>query len=161
MNASPGNRRRWVTIITTAMTTLSGLAVLSVEACQEIQRARQDSVLVERKAAAGYDALVPAVTELQELATETSRWTTAAEKKIERLEDQVRALELQLARHEVYFDMLKQRSPPLRNAPDPTPSTELMVETFVEGILPKPKAGKPPTEHVPRTFNKAQQRRTE
>jgi hypothetical protein len=146
--------KRWTTIIMTVAGTLSGLAVLSVETCGAIRRAQREADQVEKKAEGGYETLAPAVKELQGLVVSLGTWATEVDEERAKLQQKVHDLELKLARHEGYFDTLKERNRRLERTPKPTL------------VLDKPKAQpklghKRPTKPVPDTLNQAQQLRAE
>ncbi len=146
--------KRWTTIIMTVAGTLSGLAVLSVETCGAIRRAQREADQVERKAENGYETLAPAVTELQGLVVSMSTWATEVDEEREQLRQRVRDLELELARHTGYFDVLKQRNRRLEAVPEPVMAMDKPKVQTKLGI-------KRPTKPVPDTLNQAQELRAE
>ena len=146
--------KRWTTIIMTVAGTLSGLAVLSVETCGAIRRAQREADQVEEKAEGSYETLAPAVQELQGLVVSLGTWAVEVDEERVKLQQKVHDLELKLARHEGYFDILKERNRRLERTPQPT-----MVLDKPK-VLSKP-GHKRPTKHIPDTLNQVQQLRAE
>lgn len=148
-----GKAKRWTTIIMTVAGTLSGLTILTVETCSAIRRAEREAEQVEKKAQNGYEALAPAVQELQTLIVRLNAWGTEVDEAREKLQAQIHEFEVTLARHEAYFEMLKQRYHRLEGAP------EAAVMTKAEKPPPVQKLGiRRPTSAVPDTLKQAQRR---
>jgi negative regulator of sigma E activity len=117
---SPLRRKlaKWTTIVTTVASCVAGVVVLTVQTCGEIRDTRAKANKSEMQAVTGYETLQPAVKELQALAADASKWSNSVDENIDDLHESVRECEMQLAKHEAYFDMLKTRYAALRREPE-------------------------------------------
>jgi predicted nucleic acid-binding Zn-ribbon protein len=141
---------KWTGIATSISTAIAGIVLLSAQTCSEIRSAKTQAVDSQEKAEAGYEALQPAVGELMSIAVEASEWAEDTDEEIDELQDEIDDLRMELARHDVYFELLKERNRDLRDAPrvaaamQPEPPEPWHAAKPVKVKASKPKLDAPP-----------------
>ena len=119
--------RKWVTIssiIIGALTTLgTPLLVMYIEYAPQVRKARGE-------AEAGYEAMVPAVVELQTVVEEGQEWVRKKNAEIKVLIANQEEMEGRLDRCEAYMEELSKKrnlpKPPPRDKPSPEPTSVMM-----------------------------------
>jgi hypothetical protein len=140
--------RKWVmigTIITAGIVAiLTPLVVFYVTYWPDIRNARSGADEAKGDVRAGYEALSPAVKELQKIANQGKTWMLATDSKHQSMTSGHYELEKRLIRCEVYMDILGKR----RNLPAPPKVDSPMVSSVTP--LPKPDRARPPVQQTAR-----------
>jgi len=152
--------RKWVkvaTIITAGIVAaLTPLVVFYVTYWPDIRNARSGADEAKDDVKSGYQALAPAVVELQGIANQGKKWQEKSATQHTTLADNQLELEKRLIRCEVYMDILGKR----RNLPRPPTTDSPMVSRVETTTKPDPSDRKPVVQQtarykVPDDFDKA------
>jgi peroxiredoxin family protein len=142
--------RKWVKIVTMitagVVAALTPLVVFYVTYWPDIRNARSGADEAKNDVKAGYQALSPAVVELQNIANQGKRWQETSVTQHTKLAGNQLELEKRLIRCEVYMDILGKR----RNLPRPPTTDSPMVSRVETKTRPDPPGRKPMVQQTAR-----------